>query len=136
MHPFDDLSITYDSEADYTEQRNRVNGKFDSSEATVTWVGRFAGSFEDLESTGGSKFGRYWITFAGAIDRESSDTLMTTGNSPTWKTNPFLVGTATAAAGDSTTTCITIKNAASLKSGLGNVIYGLATLAIAIPISL
>lgn len=136
MHPFDDLSITYDSQADYTEQRNRVDGTFDSSEATVTWVGRFAGSFEDLESTGGSKFGRYRITFAGTIDTENSDTLMTTGNNPTWKTNSLLVGTATAAAGASTTTCITINNAASLKSGLGNAIYGLAALAIAIPISL
>lgn len=136
MHPFDDLSITYDSEADYTEQRNRVNGTFDFSEAIVIWVGGFAGSFEDLESTGGSKFGRYWITFAGTIDRGNSDTLVTTGNSPTWKTNPLLVGTATAAAGVSTATYTTINNAASLKSGLGNAIYGLATLAIAITISL
>lgn len=136
MHPFNEPLITYDSEADYTEQRNRVNGTFDSSEATVTLMGGFAGRFEDLKSTGGLKLGRYWMTFTGTIDNENSDNLITTGDSPTWKTNSLLPSTTTTTAAASTTTCVTFNSAISFKPGLGKAVYGLTALAIMITISL
>lgn len=136
MHPYDDSKTAYASDADYAEKRNRVNGTFDSSQASLAWTGGFAGSFEDLKSTDGLKFGRYWMTFSGNVDSENSHTLATTGDYPTWETNPLLASATTTGAEASTTTCVTYNSAVSFKSGLGKAVYGLAALAMIITILL
>lgn len=136
MHPFDDLITTYDSDAVYAEKRNRVNGTFDPSEANVTWTGGFAGSFEDLKSTDGLKFGRYLMTFTGTVDYENSHILMTAGDSPTWETNPSLTSATTTGDDAPMTTCVTYNSAVSFKSGLGKAGYGLAALAMIVTVLL
>lgn len=136
MHPFDNSITTYDSDVDYAEQRNKVNGTFDSSKATVTWVGGFAGSFEDLKSTDGLKFGRYLMTFTGTVDHDNSHTLVTTGDSPTWETNPLLASATVTGADASMTTCVTYNSAVSFKSGLGKAVYWLAALAMIVTVLL
>lgn len=135
MHTFDAFKSSYDSQADYDQQRNQVNGTFDSSTATIDFMGEYAGDFH--ESTDGLKFGRYLMSFSGTVDKDHSHTLVTTGSNPSWQENPDLLPSATATSSSaSATTCVTFSSAISIKAGLGRTVYGVAAMAAFVLVSL
>lgn len=132
MNPFDSFDFTYDSEADYNQQRNKVNGTFDSSSATIDFIGQFTGSFHDSTlSTGGTKFGRYLMSFSGTVDNQHSHTLVTTGSNLPWQANPSITVTSTP-----TTTCISQSSAISFRSGFSKTMYGMVIMVMVIVASL
>lgn len=140
MNPFD--SIFYDSPAELAALRNQINGTFDSSSASITIMGEFAGSFA---SDGDIKFGRYLLSFMGNADASHSHTLVTTGDNPSWDINEDLdvptTATSTSQGNETSsrtvpgtqTSCYTpgsAGGAAPVKSGVSMALYGVLAMVV------